>query len=148
MYHRVLVPLDSTPLSEKVLSSAFRAADAGGEIIVLRIQSEAANLEDNAQARQDLDAIERETDAVLARVRASLASDKPLTVKAEVRTGPLAGTIIDASTETEADLIVMGTHGRKGLADQLLGSATEKVVTKASASVFVVKAEGYPFLQD
>lgn len=149
MFRRVLVPLDSTPLSEKVLSAAFRCADPQAELIVLRIRSEPASLESNAEARADLDEVEQETDATLRRVIAA-AREQGATanIKAEVRSGPLGGTILEAAEEAEVDLIVMGTHGRKSLADQLLGSVTEQVAAKAAASVFVVKAAGYPFLQD
>ena len=149
MFRRILVPLDSTPLSDKVLAAAFRCTDDATELVVLRVRSEAAPLETSAGARAELDKIEDETQATLERVVAS-ATEAGLkaSIRAEVRSGPLGGTILDAAEEAEVDLIVMGTHGRKSLADQLLGSVTEQVVAKAAASVFVVKAAGYPFLQD
>lgn len=148
MFHRVLVPLDSTKLSDKVLSAAFRCTDPHGEILVLRIQSDPIDLEDFAKCRAELDAVEKETQATLRRINDAGGDVHTATVRAEVRSGPLAGTILDTAEEAEVDLIVMGTHGRKGLTDHLLGSVTEQVASKASASVFVVKAAGYPFLQD
>lgn len=149
MFRRVLVPLDSTPLSDKVLAAAFRCTDDDGELVVLRVRSEAAPLDSSAEARAELDRIDAETEATLQRV-VSEAREQGMSaqVRAEVRSGPLGGTILEAAEEAEVDLIVMGTHGRKGLADQLLGSVTEQVAAKAPASVFVVKAAGYPFLQD
>lgn len=149
MFHRVLVPLDTTPLSAKVLAAALRVTDPDGEIVALRIQAEAARLDDNESARSDLDVLESESHELLRRAKTSAeALGQTATVRAEVRAGPLVGTILEAATDLDSDLIVMGTHGRKGLAQQLTGSATEKVVAQAAASVFVVKAAGFPFLQD
>jgi nucleotide-binding universal stress UspA family protein len=47
--------------------------------------------------------------------------------------------IIAAAREEEADLIVMGTHGRTGLAHALIGSVAEKVVRKAPCPVLTVR---------
>jgi len=46
--------------------------------------------------------------------------------------------ILDASVEWGADLIVMGTHGRRGFRRMLLGSVAEEVVRRASAPVVTV----------
>ncbi len=52
---------------------------------------------------------------------------------------------IDASArEINADLIVMGTHGRRGLAHALLGSTAEKVVRSAPCAVLTVRANERP----
>lgn len=149
MFQRVLVPLDSTPLSDKVLAAALRCTDPEGELVVLRIQADAASL-DNDPCRNHLDVVDHETQSVLRRATtAALADgDTHAAVRAEVRSGPLAGTILEAATELQSDLIVMGTHGPKGLAEKFTGSVTDRVAAKSSASVFVVKATGYPFLQD
>jgi nucleotide-binding universal stress UspA family protein len=48
--------------------------------------------------------------------------------------------------EQEIDLIVIGTHGRSGLAHVLLGSVTEKIVRKASCPVLTVRPEGHQFV--
>src|SRR5262245_29091707 len=50
---------------------------------------------------------------------------------ADVATGPPAATIVRVAHERDADLIVMGTHGRTGLSHVLLGSVAEKVVRLA-----------------
>ncbi len=47
--------------------------------------------------------------------------------------------IVKAAREVEADLIVMGTHGRHGLSHLLLGSVAERVVRTAPAPVFTVR---------
>jgi len=52
-----------------------------------------------------------------------------------------AMTIVDTATEEGADLIVMGTAGRTGLAHLLMGSVAEKVVRFARCPVLTIRAE-------
>jgi len=47
--------------------------------------------------------------------------------------------IINAATEINVDLIVIGTHGRTGLSHVMLGSVAEKVVRKATCPVLTVR---------
>jgi nucleotide-binding universal stress UspA family protein len=55
-----------------------------------------------------------------------------------VRSGPAAATILEYAAESKTDLIVLGTHGRTGFERFMLGSATEKVVRKATCPVLTV----------
>jgi nucleotide-binding universal stress UspA family protein len=48
--------------------------------------------------------------------------------------------ILRIATQIPADLIVMGTHGRRGLLERLMGSVAEKVVRLAPCPVVTVKA--------
>ncbi|GIX47409.1 MAG: universal stress protein [Candidatus Tectimicrobiota bacterium] len=50
--------------------------------------------------------------------------------------------IVEAAKARQADLIVMGTHGRTGLQHVLLGSVTEKVIRLAPCPVLVVRGAG------
>ncbi|QSG14282.1 universal stress protein [Halapricum desulfuricans] len=61
-------------------------------------------------------------------------------VETAVRTGTPHETILDYAEEN-ADMIVMGTHGRTGLDRYLLGSVTENVVRMADVPVVTVRAE-------
>ena len=61
--------------------------------------------------------------------------------KKEVRSGKAHEQILVAAGETRADLIVMGTVGRTGLARMLIGSVTEKVVRKLPCSIITVRSE-------
>lgn len=49
--------------------------------------------------------------------------------------------ILDVAEETGADLIVMGSHGRRGLERLILGSVTQSVLTHAPIATLVVRAE-------
>jgi universal stress protein A len=59
----------------------------------------------------------------------------------EVRTGRAAETIHDVAIERRVDLIVMGTHGRSGVAHLLVGSVAEKVVRNAPCAVLTVRPD-------
>jgi nucleotide-binding universal stress UspA family protein len=54
--------------------------------------------------------------------------------------GDAADEIIEAAKEVEADLIVLGTHGRTGLGRLLLGSVAEQVLRRALCPVLTVKS--------
>ncbi|HEX6985327.1 MAG TPA: universal stress protein [Planctomycetaceae bacterium] len=57
--------------------------------------------------------------------------------------GPAAEEIVRYAADAEADLIVLGTHGRTGLAHVLLGSVAEKVVRKAPCAVLTVRPHAH-----
>ena len=56
-----------------------------------------------------------------------------------LRTGDARDTICHAATELKVDLIVMGTHGRRGLSRALLGSVAEYVVRTSNVPVLTVR---------
>lgn len=59
----------------------------------------------------------------------------------QVLEGPVAPAIVDCANRLHASLIVVGTHGRTGLARLALGSVAEQVIRSASCSVLAVRAE-------
>jgi nucleotide-binding universal stress UspA family protein len=69
---------------------------------------------------------------------ASLASDRGVEVSRALVEGVAADAILDYAAETGVDLIVMGTHGRRGLDRFLVGSVTERVLRRADAPVLAV----------
>jgi nucleotide-binding universal stress UspA family protein len=76
--------------------------------------------------------------AELAR-KAGLACD---TVLLETLTGPAAGPILRQAKKARVDLIVMGTHGRRGLKRLVMGSDAEQIVRNASVPVMLVRGKG------
>ena len=63
-----------------------------------------------------------------------------LNVRTATRQGAAASEIVRYAEEQDIDLIVVGTHGRGGLAHVLLGSVAEKVVRRAPCPVLTVRA--------
>ena len=56
----------------------------------------------------------------------------------QLATGPVAKAIVDHASDFRIDLIVMGTHGRRGMAHLVMGSVAEKVVRIARCPVLTV----------
>ncbi len=66
----------------------------------------------------------------------------------ESRSGAPADEILEYASQRDIDLIVMGTHGREGIARALLGSVAETVVRKASCPVLTVHSPGLEVVTD
>ena len=146
----ILLPLDASNLAVRALHVAMHlASTTSAEIVLLHVRPDAASL--NADlAEADLEALESESDNLLnlARPVAERFGVPPSRVRAEVRAGGIARAILETADELSADLIIMATHGRRGLLEHLIGSTTERVLSQATASVLVVKPDGFPYLRD
>ena len=59
--------------------------------------------------------------------------------------GQAAGAIVHQANHVQADMIVIGTHGRSGLPHMLLGSVAEKVARTASCPVLTIRPEAFQF---
>ena len=150
MIKKVMVPLDQSELAKKVLDMALSITDKfGAELLLLRIDHRPADLDADV-VEQDLDYIDKETETLLDEALERLGPHQVArsAIKAEVRAGGLVDTIAAAAEEHMIDLVVMGTHGRSGLYEQLTGSTSEQIVAKTSVSVLVVKPDGFPYLRD
>ena len=71
--------------------------------------------------------------------RVAAATRRGLTARYLLKTGMAAEGIVDAATEAQADLIVIGTHGRTGLTRLVIGSVAERVVRLAPCPVLTIK---------
>ncbi len=60
-------------------------------------------------------------------------------IKTMIEEGSASDRVLEASRRLESDLIVMGTHGWKGVSKAILGSTTERVITHASSPVLVAR---------
>lgn len=148
MFKKILVPVDRSALTPTELKTALTLADQfGASVVVLRVVSEAASLE-AGETDIDLNIFEAETRELLAEATGQLTSATTVAIRAEVRAGPVLDTILLAAEDHMADLIVVGSHGRRRPIDWLRGSTAEQLVNRASPSVLVVKPDGFPFLTE
>ncbi len=147
MFKHIVVPVDRSALVGRELQAALAVAQStGAHVHVLHINAAPADLD---VAERELDTIEDQTRHLLAAALRELAPGLPTErVHAEIRSGPVVGTILEAAEDLSADLIVVGSHGRHRPLEHLTGSSAEQLVAKAPASVLVVKPEGFPFLSE
>jgi nucleotide-binding universal stress UspA family protein len=73
--------------------------------------------------------------------RVSAADRESGRVTSEILLGPAASTIVDYAGDNGFDLILMGTHGRTGLAHLLMGSVAERVIRASACPVMTTRGE-------
>lgn len=145
-YRRILVAVDGSAASNKGLREALRLAKAeGAKLFILHVVNDylAFAAMDGVAPPTDLAAVLREGGEGILAKAAALASKqktKPELVLREVLSGPAAGPIVREAKKQRADLIVLGTHGRRGVRRLVLGSDAEQVVRSASVPVLLVRA--------
>ncbi len=150
---RILVPTDFSKHSQRALAYAAALADKfGAEIHLLHIiQDFAVFLPDTVIASPPAlppsDEFNTAVREALARsVREGHLAN--LRVHTEARTGTPYHEIATYAREQDIDLIIMGTHGRTGLAHLLLGSVTERVVRRSPCPVLTVRDPEHEFVHD
>jgi nucleotide-binding universal stress UspA family protein len=145
-YRRILVAVDGSPASAKGLREAIRlAAEEGAQLFILHVVDEFyafANLDGMAPGVDLVPAFREGGKRVLdkARALASKGKVKAATAMRETIGGPAAQAIVREAKKQRADLIVLGTHGRRGVRRLVLGSDAEQVVRTASVPVLLVRA--------
>ncbi len=149
-YRRILVPVDGSPTAAKGMKAAIKLArESRGKLLLLHVVEEYSAFispEVGASIVPILDGLRLAGKRTLARVASSAAKAgaKPQAVLAENIGGRVADTIVKEAKRLRADLIVMGTHGRRGVQRALLGSDAELVVRYSPVPVLLVPAAGRP----
>lgn len=149
-YKRILVPVDGSPTSAKGVQEAAKLAGAkGGKLRLLHVLDPyiAFNTpEVGINVNLVLDALRRSGKHALAKAeaRARRAGARSEVALVESFGGRVADAIVEQAKRWRADLIVMGTHGRRGVNRLLLGSDAELVVRYSAVPVLLVPARGRP----
>jgi nucleotide-binding universal stress UspA family protein len=147
-YRKILVAVDGSPAAAKGLREAIRLAQAeGAKLFIVHVVDEfqAFAALDGMVAAAGLDlvpALREGGKRVLAKAQtfASKHGLKAKTILREMVGGPAAYPIVREARKVRADLIVLGTHGRRGVRRLVLGSDAEQVVRTASVPVLLVRA--------
>jgi nucleotide-binding universal stress UspA family protein len=148
MYQRIMVAVDGSDTSDLALQEAIKLARSGGaqlhlvhavDEVTLNWEGEYANPAEiwDAMAKSGRAIL----DKALARVAdAGLQADaKLIEITALGQRIPQA--IADEAESWRADLIVIGTHGRRGLSHLFLGSVAEGVVRVATKPVLLIRGK-------
>ena len=144
MYKRILVPTDGSEITAKAVETAVTMARAfGATLLTLAVKEpfpDSAITEMQPIPPQEFfDAQERIAVKHLDQVKAACAAAGVECLAAAVEAAHPWESIIDFGKDQGADLIVMASHGRRGVAALLLGSETQKVLTHSTVPVLVVR---------
>lgn len=144
MYKRIIFPTDGSEITAKAVQHAFDLARlGGGELYVLAVKEpfpySAVSEMQPVPPQEYFDAQER---VAAARVKAITDAAGPAGVRCQGHTVEALHpweAILDHAKAKEGDLIVMASHGRRGMSALLLGSETQKVLTHSTLPVLVVR---------
>jgi nucleotide-binding universal stress UspA family protein len=142
MFKRILVPLDGSMLAEQALLYAVTLArKLRAKVILMTALARVERWAEGAASRPEDEAEEKAARHYL-QSRVSKLADLDVHAGARVLWGPAAASICACADDDAADVIVMTTHGRSGLARWLIGSVSDKVLrTTRKPLVLVHSAE-------
>jgi len=121
----VLIATDGSKYSEVAASEAIGIAKrCGSSLIIISVASSDAEI---ASAKGNVNKVSEAAEKEGIKIKSVVANGKPYEL------------IVETSKQERADLIVVGSHGRTGLARLLMGSVTERVIGHAEVAVLVVK---------
>ncbi len=153
---KILIALDYDPAAEKIAETGYELAKSmNAETILLHVVSDAiyystpgyssimgyegfsnldmvqlANVDEFRNAAQDY----------LDKSKQHLGDERIQTV---VKNGDFGESILQAASELNVDVIVMGSHGRRGLDKMLLGSVAENVLHKTEIPLFIIPTKKF-----
>lgn len=150
MYQRILVPVDGSATSMAGLKHAIglakdqrallRVLNVLDDLIIAPLMMEPGGSDDFAAV---IDALRAEGQDILNKASALAEQEgvKVETVQIENRGLPVSDAILKEVERSSCDLIVMGTHGRRGLNRILLGSDAERVLRESPVPVLLTRAQ-------
>ncbi len=135
--HRILVPIDFSSYSDAALALATSLArDGGGTLVLAHVELIPLSA---AGGEFFYPVPEPPTEELLDKLSHVTPPDSEIPVERRLLSGDPADAIIRLAETEHIDLIVMGTHGRRGLNRLLMGSVAEAVVRAAPCPVLTVK---------
>jgi nucleotide-binding universal stress UspA family protein len=148
---KVLIALDYDPTAQKVAEAGFSLAKSmDAEIILLHVISEpvyyssmeyspvmgyTGYMEMGQLQSVTIDRLKEASLKYLDKSRQHLGDS---TIQTIVKEGNFADTILETAREVNADIIAIGSHGRKWIENIIMGSVTEKVLHSTSIPLFII----------
>lgn len=137
-FEHILVPTDFSEISQRALEYAKAMAKLGNsELLLVHVDPPANLITPPEAAWVDLSEVQSLREEQMEQSGAALRSEG-FRAQAISITGPLYGELLSTVKEYKVDLIVLGTHGKKGLERLLLGSDAEAVLRHAGCPVVSV----------
>lgn len=149
MYKRIAVAVDGSKTSDKALAEAIKlSGEMGSTLLLIHVceempvflEPDGINLLDT---RLLVQAVAKAGNALLQK-NSAVVRNAGLVVETqllETFSGRTGSEVAQAALKWNADLLVVGTHGRKGFAHLLMGSVAENVMRTALMPVLLVRSE-------
>jgi nucleotide-binding universal stress UspA family protein len=147
MYHRILVPLDGSATAERGVREAIGlAAEQKATLCLLHVVDDFPMLMQMTSAvnfEETMKDVRQYGESLLAKARSAAAEAgvHADTLLRKVTHERAAEVIVDEAKKTGCDLIVMGTHGRRGFSLLAMGSEAQLVVRTSPVPVLLVRLE-------
>jgi nucleotide-binding universal stress UspA family protein len=147
MYQRILVATDGSELSQKTVSSAIALAGVcGAELVAVTVipyYTQNYFEGGNVIAAIDAESIEKQWEAsaqsIVDAVKQAAREKGVQALALVVKSDAVSDALLETAAQQKCDLIVMASHGRRGIARLLLGSETQHVLTHSTIAVLVLK---------
>jgi nucleotide-binding universal stress UspA family protein len=147
MYGKILIATDGSSLSKKAVTNGLALAESlGSEVVIVRVVGRytSSYFEGGyVLPSEDIERIEKQWSD---EAQASLDVMKKLAIRVDitaktlvVRASNVAEAIISTATKNKCHLIVMSSHGKRGIKGILLGSETQHVLTHSKIPVLVLR---------
>lgn len=138
MYDQILLPTDGSDGTQRVVEQALHLARLEDATVHVLHVVDTSALPLDRHTRALYDELESRGEASVDEIRDS-ALDAGIHSVTAVRRGTPHEAILDYVDENDIDLLVLGTHGRRGLSRRVLGSVAEHVVRLSPVPVLTVR---------
>jgi nucleotide-binding universal stress UspA family protein len=142
MYKKILVPTDGSEPSNAALQEALRFAKTlGSAVRIVYVWEPMSYI--LAEGPVDLSAAMRREGEVILEGAAAKAREAGVSAEialVEAADRRVAAAIAEEAVRAQSDLILMGTHGRRGFEHLVLGSVAEGVLRRASVPVLLLRS--------
>lgn len=146
MYRNIMVPTDGSGFDREAILVALRIAErCQAKIRLVRVMGIGAYWGTSASPEGVVvteETIRAETDAALSELYALAAECRSIcstVITTDLEQGPIADMLVAYARRNDVDLIVISSHGRRGIARLALGSVTDLLIRKTTIPVLVVK---------
>lgn len=147
MFQRILVPVDGSSTSDLALQEALKLAkEQEARLRIIHVVDEVnINLETEFATDEFYQAMRKSGSSILAKSQeharlAGVSAESELLERVPFGLR-ISDMIVEEAKRWRADLIIIGTHGRRGVNHLLLGSVAEKVVRMATTPVLLIRGQ-------
>ncbi len=137
-FHKILIAIDKTESAVKVAKSGLALAEQfNSEIALISIVDTKANTQDDEPTPREIEEmLDFNFNSSQKRLIETIFKDFP--VRTFIEEGKPAEVILRIAEKWHADVIVMGTHGRKGISHLIMGSVAEEVIRNSKKTCVVI----------